>query len=371
MAFGVQPSRVEAGKLLSPELGAANPMPLGSHTMEFPRRIRIGDGILGELGDFVEFPSGRTRAVIASGANVQDKVRGTVNKAIEVPVEWVEVDSSDMRNVEKVMKAAAKAYCIIGIGGGKSVDVGKLAAYKIRVPFFSVPTSASHDGISSPFASISGSGAHYSERAKPPVGILADISVISAAPKRLEAAGCGDLVSKLTAVKDWELAAKEAGEYYGGYAASLALMSAQVFLEGSKKIGAYDKDSARALVEGLISAGVAAGIAGSSRPCSGSEHLFSHALDAICPGKGLHGEQCGIGTIMMAHLHGLDWRRVRKALKDVKAPTTGAELGISDDEIVRALVEAPTIRPDRYTILSKVNLDRKSAESLAKVTGVI
>ena len=74
---------------------------------------------------------------------------------------------------------------------------------------------------------------------------------------------------------------------------------------------------------------------------------------------------------MMAHLHGLDWRRVRKALKDVNAPTTGAELGISDEEIVRALVEAPTIRPDRYTILSKVNLDRKSAESLAKVTGVI
>jgi glycerol-1-phosphate dehydrogenase [NAD(P)+] len=346
-------------------------MPLGSHTMEFPRRIRIGEGILGELGDFIEFPAGRRSAVIASGANVQEKVKGVVSDSIGSPVEWVEVDSSDMRNVERVMKKSSKAYCIIGIGGGKSVDVGKLAAHRINLPFFSVPTSASHDGISSPFASISGRGTHYSERAKPPVGILADIEVIAAAPKRLEAAGCGDLVSKLTAVKDWELASKETGEYFGGYAANLALMSAQVFLDGSKEIGEYDIGSARALVEGLISAGVAAGIAGSSRPCSGSEHLFSHALDAICPGKGLHGEQCGIGTIMMSSLHGLDWEDVKRSLKDVDAPTAGAELGISDGEIKEALVSAPSIRPDRYTILSKVKLDRKAAGELAKNTGVI
>ncbi|HUH99834.1 MAG TPA: sn-glycerol-1-phosphate dehydrogenase [Nitrososphaerales archaeon] len=346
-------------------------MPPGSHTMEFPRRIRIGDGILGELGDFVEFPKGLRTAVIASGANVKEKVRGIVTRSMHASLEWVEVDSSDMRNVERVMRASSKAHCIIGIGGGKSVDVGKLAAYKINLPFFSVPTSASHDGISSPFASISGRGSHYSERAKPPEGILADIDVIAAAPRRLEAAGCGDLVSKLTAVKDWELASKEVGEYYGGYAANLALMSAQVFLHGSKKIGNYDKESARALVEGLISAGVAAGIAGSSRPCSGSEHLFSHALDSICPGKGLHGEQCGIGTIMMACLHGLDWRNVRRALKDVKAPTSGAELGITDDEVKRALVQAPSIRPDRYTILSKAKLNKKTAGELARKTGVI
>jgi glycerol-1-phosphate dehydrogenase [NAD(P)+] len=346
-------------------------MPQGSHTMEFPRRIRIGEGILGELGDFIEFPAGERSAVIASGANVQEKVKGVVTSSIGSPVNWVEVDSSDLRNVDRVMKASSGAYCIIGIGGGKSVDVGKLAAHRMNVPFFSVPTSASHDGISSPFASISGMGTHYSERAKPPVGILADIEVIAGAPKKLEAAGCGDLVSKLTAVKDWELASKEVGEYYGGYAASLALMSAQVFLDRSKSIGAYDMGSARALVEGLISAGVAAGIAGSSRPCSGSEHLFSHALDAICPGKGLHGEQCGIGTIMMASLHGLDWENVRRALRDVKAPTSTAELGISDDDTKKALVDAPSIRPDRYTILSKVKLDKRAAGELAKKTGVI
>ena len=74
---------------------------------------------------------------------------------------------------------------------------------------------------------------------------------------------------------------------------------------------------------------------------------------------------------MMASLHGLDWENVRRALKDVKAPTTGAELGISDDEIKRALIEAPSIRPERYTILSKVKLNRKTAGELARKTAVI
>lgn len=52
-------------------------------------------------------------------------------------------------------------------------------------------------------------------------------------------------------------------------------------------------------------------IAGSSRPTSGSEHMFSHALDVLHPGKALHGEQCGVGCIMMMNLHGGDWKAIR------------------------------------------------------------
>jgi glycerol-1-phosphate dehydrogenase [NAD(P)+] len=29
-------------------------------------------------------------------------------------------------------------------------------------------------------------------------------------------------------------------------------------------------------------------------------------MDIVAPGKGLHGEKCGLGTIMMAKLHGMD-----------------------------------------------------------------
>lgn len=341
------------------------------HLMELPTKVLIGEGVLAQLGKFIGESNRRRKVVIAAGSNAQSKVRDEVDRTLGGRCDWVEVLAADIENVERVMKAAYNTGCIVGIGGGKSVDVGKLAAFRKGLPFYSVPTSASHDGISSPFASLKGLDRPYSVKAKPPLGILADVDVISSAPRKLLAAGCGDLVSKLTAVRDWQLAHKVTGEYYGGYAANLALMSAQVVIEGSKRIGGFRKDSVRDLVEGLISAGVAAGIAGSSRPCSGSEHLFSHYLDLVAPGVGLHGEKCGIGTIMMSKLHGTDWRLVRSALRNVHAPTKAAEVGVKDEQVVEALMRASSIRPERYTILSRRRLDRKGATKLAESTGVI
>ncbi len=346
-------------------------MDSGYHLMELPTKVLIGEGVISKLGDFVKDSAGEKRVVVASGTNVASKVRRSVESALPSQPVWVEVAAADTRNVELVMAAAEGSGCIIGVGGGKSVDVGKLAAFNLHLPFYSVPTSASHDGISSPFASLKGLDRPYSIMAKPPVGILADIGVIASAPRRLLASGCGDLVSKLTAVKDWELSHRVTGEYFGGYSASLALMSANTVLDHSKTIGGFGKESVRDLVEALISTGVAAGIAGSSRPCSGSEHLFSHYLDMLAPDSGLHGEKCGIGTIMMAKLHRIDWRRVRTALRNVGAPVEASQIGVGDSLVVEALTKASTIRPDRYTILSRRKLTRRSAALLAKSTGVI
>jgi len=346
-------------------------MDAGYHLMELPTKVLIGEGVISKLGEFTRESSAGKRIVVASGANVASKVREAVDLALQRTPAWVGVAAADTENVERVMKAAAGAGCIVGVGGGKSVDVGKLAAFRLNLPFYSVPTSASHDGISSPFASLKGLDRPYSLMAKPPVGILADIDVISSAPRRLLASGCGDLVSKLTAVKDWQLGHRVNGEYYGGYSASLALMSADVVLKASKTLGRFGKDSVRDLVEALISAGVAAGIAGSSRPCSGAEHLFSHYLDVVAPDAGLHGEKCGIGTIMMAKLHGIDWRKVRTSLLNVGAPVEASEIGVDEAQVVESLVKASSIRPDRYTILSKKQLTSKSARALAESTGVI
>jgi glycerol-1-phosphate dehydrogenase [NAD(P)+] len=121
----------------------------------------------------------------------------------------------------------------------------------------------------------------------------------------------------------------------------------------------------------LIVAGIAMSVAGSSRPCSGSEHLFSHALDMSAAHPSLHGEQCGVGAIMMMYLHGGDWHRLRTVLRAIGAPTTAHELGISNEEAVNALVAAHTVRPERYTILGDSGLTREAAERLATVTGVV
>src|SRR5207245_5165821 len=106
----------------------------------------IGRGVLAKLGDFIEEGGTKKRkAVVAAGTKVHEKVSEVVSSSLNGSVEWVKVTAADIQNVERVMTAARGASCIIGLGGGKSVDGGKLAAFKRDGPSFSVPTSASHD----------------------------------------------------------------------------------------------------------------------------------------------------------------------------------------------------------------------------------
>ena len=120
------------------------------------------------------------------------------------------------------------------------------------------------------------------------------------------------------------------------------------------------------------SLGTGISIAGTSRPASGSEHAFSHAIDLIGAYPALHGEQVGVGTIMMAYLHGLDWEKIRDTLKILRAPINAKDLGVSDDIIVKALMKSHKIRgTSRYTILGENGLTEEAARNLAKVCEII
>ncbi len=244
-----------------------------------------------------------------------------------------------------------------------------MIGFDLNKPFVSVPTSASHDGIASPFVSVRGNKPH-SLVATAPLGVFVDVDIIKKAPGKLLASGCGDLIAKLTAVRDWQLGRDKTGEYYGRYSADLALMSAKILMESSSRFSKEGLD-AREIVEALISAGVASCIAGSSRPCSGAEHLFSHAVDKLESGVGLHGEKCGIGAIMIAKLQDQDWKKIVRTLKNVGAPTTAKEIGLRTETLVKALVIAQSLRPERYTILNEINMTDKKALELAQSTNVL
>ncbi len=347
-----------------------------AHVMELPRIVVVGSGVIGKIGETLQDLELGGRAIILSGPNVRDIVSGPVNSSLKesgFSCSWELVGPSSFAEVERVsaLTKSEQANFLIGVGGGKSIDITKLASFNSKIPFVSVPTSASHDGISSPFGSVKGLDRPYSLVAKPPIAIVADTDLISRAPHNLLVSGCGDLISKKTAVKDWELSHIKTGEYYGRYSANLALLSANMIMEDVDMISAITEEGISVVVEALISSGVAAGIAGSSRPCSGSEHLFSHAMDIVAPGKGLHGEKCGMGTIMMAKLHGLDYGEIRKSLKIIGSPVKASEIGASSEEIIKALVLARSIRRERYTILEEAKLTEASARKLARDVGVI
>lgn len=192
----------------------------------------------------------------------------------------------------------------------------------------------------------------------------------SSGPGQALAAGCGDIISNYTAILDWRLAHRLRDEELSEYASALSAMTAKMIVERASDIRPGLEESAKIVVKALISSGVAMSIAGSSRPASGSEHKFAHSVNRIAPGRALHGELCGLGTIMMMYLHGKDWRMIKEALIQVGAPTTAGQIGLDAETVVEALVNAHKVRPERYTILDS-GLNRVAAARAAEATGVI
>ncbi|MEM4757480.1 MAG: NAD(P)-dependent glycerol-1-phosphate dehydrogenase [Desulfurococcaceae archaeon] len=348
------------------------------HEIILPLKVIVGPHAIYRVRDIVEeITRGiSTRVGIVTGATTYNRGGKIVENELinEHDVYLWKVEDSHISTADEIANNARekKIGLVIGIGGGKSIDIAKYVAFKNDIKVISVPLAPSHDGIASPFASLKGVEKPYSVYTRTPYAIVADTKIIANAPRRLILSGIGDLLGKLVSVKDWELSHRLKGEYYGEYAAQLALMSAKHVIKYHEIIAKGTEEGIRILVEALISSGVAMCIAGSSRPASGSEHLFSHALDIVSPGKALHGEQVALGTIMMLYIYGDPrWKLVRRIAKKIGLPTSAYELNIEPDKIIEALTMAHKIRPERYTILGENGLTRDAAYAVARETGVI
>src|SRR5439155_14992124 len=290
-----------------------------SKTMVFPRDVRVGHGALDELGSVLHDLGVGEHALVVTGSTTR-KLAG--ERALEVVrkagygAALLQVASATLDQVAAVEGEARKQRPagVLGVGGGSVIDVAKLAAFRIGAPFVSVPTSASHDGITSPRASIKEDTGSSSKRATTPVAIVADTEIIVKAPFRSLTAGCADAISNGTAVLDWKLAHRLRGEEYSSFAANLAESAAEMILQNAAAIKPNLEESAWLVVKSLIVSGVSMSVAGSSRPASGAEHMFSHALDELVspnsldhrggsgnlarpPGpRAYHGEQVGVGS---------------------------------------------------------------------------
>ncbi len=256
---------------------------------------------------------------------------------------------------------------IVSIGGGRVLDLGKYAATKARVNYISVPTTPSNDGIASPVAVLTNEdGITESLPVDMPVGILVDPQMLTGAPRDNVLSGIGDMIGKFSSIQDWQLAYAAGKETYDDFAASIARSSAQMVYGSLRgvEVDIQSEDFLEKLVNALILSGVAMNIAGSSRPCSGAEHKISHALDAMYPGRSMHGLQVLYGTLLMEFLRGNDVTEFLEFSRKLNFPTTHEALGFTTEEMIDAIAFAPETREDRYTILEEKNLSKNQIADL-------
>jgi glycerol-1-phosphate dehydrogenase [NAD(P)+] len=146
----------------------------------------------------------------------------------------------------------------------------------------------------------------------------------------------------LTAIFDWKLAFRRRGEPVNDFAALLSDATVYQFLAQPT----FDLDGARLLGTALLLNGIAMEICGSSRPASGSEHLVSHALDAISRRPRLHGLQVGVATYLMSRVQHSQSERIAILLEQTGFWSEIQSDPFSLSEWREALQLAPAIKED-------------------------
>jgi len=273
---------------------------------------------------------------------------------------------------------------IVAVGSGSINDLARILSCKLSIPYMIVCTAPSMDGYASVVSPLIIDGFKTTYEAVYPYAIFADINVLKEAPIEMLHAGFGDIIGKLTALADWELAAQTNGEYYCQTSVKLVRNALGKCIDNAHEIESRDPRAVESIVEALILSGVAMGLVGNSRPASGAEHHMAHywEMDALAKGEEhpLHGNSVGAAAVVVSSLYELMNERqainvevsrpeeIRNLLRMAGANDNPAGLGISRELFKRSVLHAMEVRP-RYTIyhpIAKAGLLEQFADILTE-----
>jgi len=267
---------------------------------------------------------------------------------------------------ELVLASPRSVGLIVAVGSGTLNDLCRIVSDRTGIPYVVVCTAPSVDGYASTVSPLIIQGHKTTLEAVYPRAIFADPDVLRAAPAELLQAGFGDLLGKVTALADWELARRLNEEYHCGTIEKMVRRALEACIAAAAGVAARDPEAVTSLFDALALSGLAMGMIGNSRPASGAEHHLSHywEMDALKnhQAHALHGNAVGSATVAIARVYELmgdllpagfvvpEAQAIRGWLKKAGSAVTPADLGIDRGLFHKSVLEAMHVRP-RFTIL--------------------
>jgi len=190
-------------------------VPLLTRMVGTPLAIDIGPGAVASLAPLLadrRISSGGHVAV-AVGPGLGEEIAATLRPQLGNAEIWTVEGGSVAASRDLAAKLREGFYdALVGIGGGKTLDVAKHAASLVGLPMVAVATNLAHDGIASPVASLEEDGRKLSYGVQMPTAVMVDLDYVRRSAPEQRRSGIGDAISHLTAIADWKLAAENRGE---------------------------------------------------------------------------------------------------------------------------------------------------------------
>ncbi|MDQ1004571.1 glycerol-1-phosphate dehydrogenase [NAD(P)+] [Neobacillus niacini] len=377
----------------------------GNHHHTIPiERIKIGNSVYRELAAYAEYKGFKHVVIIAdentyqaAGKSLSEILKETgisISLSVIKPDENNDVVADEQSLVQALLEIPVETDVIIAVGAGTLHDIARFCSTKMKLPFISVPTAPSVDGFTSMGAPLIVRGVKTTFQMCAPIAVFADLSVLKASPRKMVAAGFGDMLAKYTSLADWKFGHLAKGEPYCPLVAAITLEALESCVEKVERIAAADEEGIQLLIEALIKSGLAMLIFGQSHPASGGEHHLSHywEMDFLQRKRPavLHGAKVGVSTVLLAEvykgkflpllsesmqnsLNNESLKEIMKIYEEIPTPghlknlltQTGGEimpeqLGIDEQLVAASLSSAHTLR-NRYTALKFMNVAAESS----------
>jgi len=249
------------------------------------------------------------------------------------------------------------ADLVIGVGGGKGLDVAKGLAKAAGAPFVAVPTIASNDSPTGRSMAI------YDENhvmiavefiPAPPVLVVVDTAVIARAPARFLRSGMGDAIAKKFEADRARAYGSKNG--LGGGQTLVAMAIADLCYRTLRAHGVAAMAAAEAhrpdpAFEAVVEANVLmAGIGWESGGLSYAHAVVRGLVQARDAKNNPHGEHVAYGTLVQLAIEGREDGEIRDLagfLRAVGLPASLGELGMAEvtDAEIAEIARLTTIGP--------------------------
>lgn len=271
------------------------------------------------------------------------------------------VESLELDYLDELVKKLPKAASVIGIGGGRAIDVAKFIAWRRNLPLFQMPTSTSVNAVFAHRSAVRIKGVIHAIGWAVPEVVYVDYDIIKNAPPHINRAGVGDVFCIHTALYDWKLATERGKEKLYPWDEELAEKAKKVLQsvrEKASEINKVSNEGIRTLMEAHRWTGASYHNYGwNNRPTMGSEHFFYNILEYLTKKELIHGEIVCLGIVFMSLLQDNDFEGIWKSIKEVGVRIRPDEIGVTWNEVIKALKEikkyAKQQEESYYTIINE------------------